>query len=93
MDAVILNRLQKLNQLSLTEDETAEMLSFFEKTEKDLELLDTVNTDSTERMVHVMPMTNVIRDDVANQPFTRDELQAGAPEATDGYWQVPRLVE
>lgn len=93
MDAVILNRLQKLNQLRLTEDETADMLSFFQKAEKDLELLDTVDTDSTERMVHVMPMTNIVRDDVSSQPFTRDELQAGAPEATDGYWQVPRLVE
>ncbi len=93
MDAVILNRLQKLNQLRLTEDETSEMLSFFDKAEDDLKILDTVDTDNTERMVHVMPMTNVIRDDVASQPFTRDELQAGAPEATDGYWQVPRLVE
>ena len=93
MDAVILNRLQKLNQLRLTENETEDMLSFFRKAEKDLELLDTVDTDSTERMVHVMPMTNIVRDDVSSQPFTRDELQAGAPEATDGYWQVPRLVE
>lgn len=93
MDAVILNRLQKLNQLRLTEDETAEMLAFFQKAEKDLELLDTIDTDTTERMVHVMPMMNIIRDDVSSQPFTRDELQAGAPEATDGYWQVPRLVE
>ena len=25
--------------------------------------------------------------------FTREELQAGAPETMDGYWQVPRLVE
>ena len=93
MDAVILNRLQKLNQLSLTEDETADMLAFFEKAEKDFKILDTVDTADTERMVHVMPMTNIIRDDVSSQPFTRDELQAGAPEATDGYWQVPRLVE
>ena len=93
MDAVILNRLQKLNQLSLTEDETADMLAFFEKAEKDFKILDTVDTADTERMVHVMPMTNIIRDDVSSQPYTRDELQAGAPEATDGYWQVPRLVE
>ena len=93
MDAVILNRLQKLNQLRLTEDENAMMLSFFAKAEEDLKILDTVDTTNTERMVHVMPMCNVIRDDISNQPFTRDELQAGAPEATDGYWQVPRLVE
>ena len=44
-------------------------------------------------MVHVMPMTNVIREDVAEKIYTRDQLQEHAPEATDGYWQVPRLVE
>lgn len=93
MDAVVLNKLQKLNQLSLTEDETSDMLSFFDIAEKDLALLDAVDTDNTLRMVHVMPMTNVIRDDIAKQHFTRDELQANAPEATDGYWQVPRLVD
>ena len=25
--------------------------------------------------------------------FTREQLQKGAPETTDGYWQVPRLVD
>ncbi len=93
MDKVILTRLQKLNQLALTEDETNGILAFFERAEADLTALDAENTDNIERMVHVMPMTNIIRDDVSNQPFTRDELQAGAPEATDGYWQVPRLVD
>ena len=93
MDAEVLLKLEKLNQLSLTEEERSDMLSFFSMTEKDLALLDTVDTENVLRMVHVMPMTNVTREDVASQPFTRDELQAGAPEATDGYWQVPRLVD
>ncbi len=93
MDKITLTRLQKLNQLSLSEDECQAVLSFFETAEKDFDAVNLVDTDSVERMVHVMPMTNIIRDDVSSQPFTRDELQAGAPEATDGYWQVPRLVD
>ena len=32
-------------------------------------------------------------EDVQNKMFTRDELQQGAPETMDGYWQVPRLVD
>ena len=93
MDAVILNRLQKLNQLRLTEDETEDMLSFFRKAEKDLELLDTVDTDSIERMVHVMPIMTVVRDDKVYQNFSREDLQAGAPETDEGYWCVPKVVE
>ena len=58
-----------------------------------MEILNSVNTDNTERMVHVMPLVNVIREDVSKKLFTRDELQSQAPESMDGYWQVPRLVE
>ena len=93
MDIKTLDRLQKLNQLNLTEEETAKILSFFETAAKDAEILDTVNTDNVERMVYVMPMTNIIREDIAKKLFTRDQLQEQAPEAMDGYWQVPRLVD
>lgn len=93
MNEDILRRLQSLNQLKLTEEESAQMLAFFAAQEREITRLDEINTDNVERMVHVMPMNNVIREDVAKKLFTRDELQAAAPEAYDGYWQVPRLVE
>jgi Asp-tRNA(Asn)/Glu-tRNA(Gln) amidotransferase C subunit len=35
----------------------------------------------------------VVREDIERKLFTRDELQKGAPETMDGYWQVPRLVD
>ena len=93
MDLTTLIRLEKLNQLLLTDDERTILMSFFDKAEGDFEKLNEVNTEDTERMVHVMPMTNVIREDVEKKLFTRDQLQADAPESMDGYWQVPRLVE
>lgn len=93
MDIRTLERLLKLNQLKLTDEETAKIISFFETAEKDAEILSTVNTENVERMVHVMPMTNIIREDVAKKLFTRDQLQEQAPESMDGYWQVPRLVD
>ena len=93
MDKLTLTRLQSLNQLKLTDDEEIKILDFFASCEKDMDVLNAINTDDVERMVHVRPMHNVIREDIASQPFTRDELQSGAPETNDGYWQVPRLVE
>ena len=93
MNEDILRRLQSLNQLKLTEDEKAKMLEFFAMQDKEITRLGEIDTENVERMVHVMPMNNVIREDVVNKVFTRDELQAAAPEAYDGYWQVPRLVE
>ena len=34
----------------------------------------------------------LIKDKVIKK-YSREELQKGAPETTEGYWQVPRLVE
>ena len=93
MDREILRRLELLNQLHLTESQKEDVLSFFEKRENELEKLNAIDTSSTERMVHVMPIMTVIREDVVKKAFTREELQSGAPETDEGYWCVPRVVE
>ncbi|MCI5699292.1 MAG: Asp-tRNA(Asn)/Glu-tRNA(Gln) amidotransferase subunit GatC [Lachnospiraceae bacterium] len=93
MNKESLIQLEKLNKILLSEEEREEMLCFFEKQSENVSGLDAIPTQDVERMVHVMPMTNVIRDDVAIKQFTRDQLQEDAPESYDGYWQVPRLVE
>ena len=85
--------LEKVNQLSLTEDERARVLAFFEGAEKDKAALDQINTENVDRMVHALPIETVVREDVAKKIFTRDELQKGAHEVMDGYGQVPRVVE
>ncbi len=93
MDREILRRLEMLNQLKLTEEQKEDVLGFFEKREGELEIINNINTDEVERMVHVMPIMTVVREDVASQPFTREELQKGAPETDEGYWCVPQVLE
>ena len=93
MNNDILRRLEKLNQLALTEEQKKEILDFFAKQDKEKAELNSLDTENVERMVHVMPIFTVVRDDVAIKSFTREDLQKNAPETTDGYWQVPRLVE
>ena len=41
----------------------------------------------------MLPINTVVREDVAKKLFTRDDLQKGAPETMDGFWQVPSVVE
>ncbi|MBR2295928.1 MAG: Asp-tRNA(Asn)/Glu-tRNA(Gln) amidotransferase subunit GatC [Clostridia bacterium] len=93
MDYKELRLLEMLNQLSLSDAQKSEMLEFFEKRESDLVILNELDTESVERMVHVMPISTVVREDIASQPFDRDELQRGAPNAELGYWCVPRVVD
>ena len=93
MDRETLRRLEMLNQLSLTEAQKDDVMAFFAKRENDLMALEKIDTANVERMVHVMPILTVVRDDVVSQPFSREALQAGAPETDEGYWCVPRVVE
>ena len=93
MDRETLRRLEMLNQLSLTEAQKDDVMAFFAKRENDLMTLEKIDTANVERMVHVMPILTVVRDDVISQPFSREALQAGAPETDEGYWCVPRVVE
>ncbi len=93
MEKETLLTLEKVNELRLTEEERATVLSFFEKRAADEAALNAIDTESVKRMVHVLPIMTVVREDVVNKQFTREELQKGAPETMDGYWQVPRVVE
>lgn len=93
MDRETLRLLELLNQLKLTEDEKKETMSFFEDREADSCGLEAIDTKEVERMVHVMPIMTVVREDVVSQPFSREDLQSGAPETDEGYWCVPRVVE
>ena len=84
---------QQLNQLSLTDEEEAVMQEIFNSMKGAEEELSKCDTENVEAMVHVMPMTNVLREDVRKQPFTRESLLEGAPARSDDSWQVPRLVK
>lgn len=93
MDREILRRLEMLNQLKLTEDQKDEFLAFFEKRMASVSALSEMDTENVERMVHVMPVMTVVREDKVEQSFTREELQRGAVDTDEGYWCVPRVVE
>jgi aspartyl-tRNA(Asn)/glutamyl-tRNA(Gln) amidotransferase subunit C len=41
---------------------------------------------------HAVPLTNVLREDVIVPGLTRDEALAGAPDAEDARFRVPRIL-
>ena len=93
MERDTLRRLELLNQLRLTEEQKEDVIAFFASRDCELSLLNAIDTSNVERMVHVMPIMTVVREDVVIKTFEREDLQAGAPETDEGYWCVPRVVE
>ena len=93
MDKEKLGELMRVNQLSLSEEEQEGFLQGYALRRELEKKMDAVDTSGVEPMVHVVDLVNVLREDVAEKHFDRDRLQEEAPEAMDGYWQVPRLLE
>ena len=88
-----LESLEQVNELSFSADEKKKMNKIFEAMQKKEAALGEIDTENVEAMVYVMPMTNVLRNDKREQPFAREDLLKGAPQATEDSWQVPRLVK
>ena len=44
-------------------------------------------------MTHAVPIENVMRPDVVRASLPRDEVLAGAPEAEEGRFRVPRILD
>lgn len=93
MDKIALACLEMLNQIKLTDAQKEDVLSFFAKREADLVYLDEIDTTQTEPMVHINPDVIALREDVAVQSFSRQNLQAQAPDTDAGYFCVPRVIE
>ncbi|MBQ9900807.1 MAG: Asp-tRNA(Asn)/Glu-tRNA(Gln) amidotransferase subunit GatC [Clostridia bacterium] len=93
MTVETLKALESLNEFRLTDAEEQKAMDVFGFMGKEVEALQAIDTENTDVMVHCMPMTNVFREDVREQAFTRDELLAGAPEHSEDSWIVPRLVK
>ena len=51
-----------------------------------------VATDDVPATSHPIPMTNVFRDDVVEEPLTAEQALSGAPDAVDGRFAVPQIL-
>ena len=50
-------------------------------------------TDGVPPTSHPIPMTNAFRPDEVTAVLDRDEVLAQAPDAVDGYFRVPRILD
>ena len=58
-----------------------------------IEQLGEVDTDNVEPLSNVARSTLPLREDVINDGECRDKVLANAPEAEEGFYAVPKVVE
>ncbi|MDR7416138.1 MAG: Asp-tRNA(Asn)/Glu-tRNA(Gln) amidotransferase subunit GatC [Armatimonadota bacterium] len=83
----------RLSRLELTEEELdrygLQLSTILEYFGRLLEL----PTEGVEITSHPIPVTNVFREDVVEPSLPVEEVLAMAPEAREGYFVVPRVLE
>jgi aspartyl-tRNA(Asn)/glutamyl-tRNA(Gln) amidotransferase subunit C len=57
------------------------------------ETLERLDTRGVEPMAHVLPLQNVLRTDTVRPGLSLEAALQNAPEAVEGLFQVPRVVE
>jgi aspartyl-tRNA(Asn)/glutamyl-tRNA(Gln) amidotransferase subunit C len=83
----------RLARLALDVDEKQQMRRQLDAILGYIEQLRRVDTTGIEPTAHVLPLVNVMRDDEVRPSYPTDAMLANAPDAFDGQFRVPRILE
>ncbi len=83
----------RLARLSLREEEVelftrqlSDILSYVEK-------LNELNTKDVEPTSHVLPVKNIMREDETQRSIERELALSNAPDRTEEFFKVPKVIE
>ena len=85
--------LARLSRLAVTEDELDRFAGQLDVILQSVARVGEVAADDIPPTSHSVPLTNVYRDDVPTPSLTQDEALSGAPDAFEGRFRVPRILD
>jgi aspartyl-tRNA(Asn)/glutamyl-tRNA(Gln) amidotransferase subunit C len=85
--------LARLSRLAVTEQELDQFAGQLDVILQSVARVGEVAADDIPPTSHSVPLTNVYRDDVAQPSLTQDEALSGAPDAFEGRFRVPRILD
>jgi aspartyl-tRNA(Asn)/glutamyl-tRNA(Gln) amidotransferase subunit C len=88
-----IERVAYLARIALTDEELAAYSEQLANIIEHAERVQALPTDGIEPTSHPLPMVNAFRDDVVTESLPRDDALAGAPDAEDGYFRVPKILD
>ena len=82
-----------LARLELTEEELEAQARHINALLDAFQVLQTLDVSGIEPTSHSIPLSNVLREDAIRPSLPREAVLANAPEARDGLFVVPRILE
>ncbi len=83
----------RLARLELTEDEKEQMRAQLDSILSYIDKLNELDTSAIEPTSHVLPLTNVFREDEVRPSLLQEEALANAPDRHELFFRVPRILE
>lgn len=93
VDLATVKRVAHLARIAVTDEDAARMEGELNVILGFVEQLTEVNVDGVEPMTSVTPMAMKKRTDVVTDGSKADDIVANAPESTDNFFVVPKVVE
>jgi aspartyl-tRNA(Asn)/glutamyl-tRNA(Gln) amidotransferase subunit C len=90
---ISIEHLSKLARLSLTDEEEALYESQLNGILDYMETLNSLDTKDVEPTSHVIALNNVDRDDAPRPSLAQDEALMSAPDHTEKFYRVPKIIE
>jgi aspartyl-tRNA(Asn)/glutamyl-tRNA(Gln) amidotransferase subunit C len=83
----------RLSRLALSEAEVERMREQLSGILAYIDTLRALDTAGVEPTSHAVPLVNVMRDDDPRPCLPPDVALANAPDRSDGFFRVPRIIE
>src|SRR5690554_3148534 len=93
MDKETIKRIADLAALAINEDDLEEYARDLNDIIGCMEQISMLDTGYYKPMEHVLPLKNVLREDVTPNDNNRTVLIKSAPVVESGYYKVPSVVE
>jgi aspartyl-tRNA(Asn)/glutamyl-tRNA(Gln) amidotransferase subunit C len=93
LDRSAVDHVARLARLDLTSEERERMQVELTNILEHADRIQALDLDDVPPTSHSLPLKNVMRPDVAKDSLPPDAALANAPEAEDGRFKVPRIIE
>jgi len=87
------HKVAHLARLELSEDESRRLTGDMNNILSYIDKLAELDTEEIEPTSHAVAVTNAFREDVSKDFFTAEEGLSNAPDAEDGSFKVPKVIE
>lgn len=85
--------LAKLAHISMTEQELEKMAGELAVIVDSVKTVSEAVSGDVPATSHPLPLTNVFREDVVGEAFTAEQSLSNAPDAEDGRFKVPAILD